>query len=82
MKQREISDQDNTIWNCVQAYSGTDSKEMAEKVAELEANGTVAVVCTPNGGAQSVRLQLAPDWLEALTDVQLLQKIQQQAKAA
>jgi hypothetical protein len=82
MKQREISDQDNTTWTCVQAYSGTGSEEMAEKIAEQEAEGSVAVVCTPNGGAQSVRLQLAPDWLDALSDAQLLQKIQQQAKAA
>jgi hypothetical protein len=71
MKQREITDQKNTTWTCVQAYAGLDSKtaEQATKLAET-ADGTVTVVCTPSGGAQTVRLKLNKDWQE-LSDEEL-----------
>ncbi|MCP2044863.1 hypothetical protein [Pontibacter sp. HSC-36F09] len=60
----------------MQAY-GTLSKENAEKAAELteDTNGEVTVVCTPSGGAQTVRLQLPKDWLEAVTDEELVDQI-------
>ncbi len=76
MAQREITDNDNITWTCVQAYSGSKGKA-AEKAAQLavDENGQVAVVCTPSGGAQSVRLQLNTDWLEQLSDEQLMEKI-------
>jgi DNA-binding protein YbaB len=72
MKQREITDQDNTAWTCVQAYAGLDSKtaEQATKLAEAE-DGTVTVVCTPSGGAQTVRLELDKEWMEGVTDEEL-----------
>ncbi|MDO6388826.1 hypothetical protein Q4E40_01720 [Pontibacter sp. BT731] len=76
MTQREVTDSENTTWTCVQAY-GTLSKENADKAAELteDTNGEVTVVCTPSGGAQTVRLQLPKDWLEALSDDELASKI-------
>ncbi|QNP54053.1 hypothetical protein H9L05_07770 [Hymenobacter qilianensis] len=72
MKQREITDESNTAWTCVQAYAGLDSKtaEQATKLAEAQ-DGTVTVVCTPSGGAQTVRLELDKDWLEELSDEEL-----------
>jgi hypothetical protein len=76
MTQREITDNDNTTWTCVQAY-GNLSKENAEKAAEIteEPDGEVTVVCTPSGGAQTVRLQLPKDWMEQLLDEELASKI-------
>lgn len=76
MTQREVTDEDNTSWTCVQAYAGLD-KEASEKAAALaeNENGTIPVVCTPSGGAQSVRLALPKNWMEALSEEELLVKI-------
>ncbi|SIT84588.1 hypothetical protein [Pontibacter indicus] len=76
MNQREVTDSENTTWTCVQAY-GTLSKENADKAAELteDTNGEVTVVCTPSGGAQTVRLQLPKDWLESVSDEELVKQI-------
>lgn len=73
---REVTDNNNTTWTCVQAYSGLNGKA-AEKAAALseDAQGQVSIVCTPSGGAQSVRLQLNTNWHEKLSDEQLLQEI-------
>ncbi|MGY2130885.1 hypothetical protein ACW9KT_01565 [Hymenobacter sp. HD11105] len=81
MKQREITAQDNTTWTCVQAYAGLDSKtaEQATKLAEAE-DGTVTVVCTPSGGAQTVRLELNKDWMDNLSDEELATAIAAESK--
>ena len=77
MTQREVTDENNTTWTCVQAYAGLD-KEASEKAAALaeHANGDVPVVCTPKGGAQSVRIALPKDWLDSLSDEELLSQIE------
>ena len=79
MTQREVTDSENTTWTCVQAY-GTLSKENADKAAELteDTKGEVTVVCTPSGGAQTVRLQLPKDWMDSVTDEELVQQIKVQ----
>jgi hypothetical protein len=76
MTQREVTDKDNTTWTCVQAY-GNLSEENAEKAAEIteDDNGDVTVVCTPSGGAQTVRLQLPKDWTEQVSDDKLVSEI-------
>jgi hypothetical protein len=76
MKQRDVTDQDNITWTCVQAYAGLNG-ETSERVTEISSDedGNVAVICTPSGGAQSVRLALSPDWAEALPDEELLTAI-------
>jgi hypothetical protein len=76
MKQREVTDQHNTTWTCVQAYAGVDSSAAAEatKLSETEA-GSVPVVCTPSGGAQTVRLELSKEWLDSLSDEELTNAI-------
>ncbi len=76
MTQREVTNSENTTWTCVQAY-GNMSKETAEKAAELseDTNGQVTVVCTPSGGAQTVRLQLPQDWMESVSDEELVSQI-------
>ncbi|AKQ44992.1 hypothetical protein TH63_04075 [Rufibacter radiotolerans] len=78
MTQREVTDQDNLTWTCVQAYAGLEDKA-AEKATELTETeeGTVTVVCTPSGGAQTVRLQLPSNWLEKTSDEELIQQISQ-----
>jgi hypothetical protein len=68
--QRDVTDQEQTTWSCVQAFSGTGDSAAARAAAERIAgeDGKVAVVCTPSGGAQSVRLELDPGWAESLSD--------------
>ncbi|GGF04482.1 hypothetical protein [Hymenobacter cavernae] len=72
MKQREVTDSHNTTWTCVQAYAGLEGKvaEKAAKLAETD-EGLVPVVCTPSGGAQTVRLELQSNWLDDLSDEEL-----------
>jgi shikimate 5-dehydrogenase len=79
MTEREVTDADGTTWSCVQAFSGTGAggaaaAAAAERVAEGE--GRVAVVATPRGGAQSVRLELPRDWHESMSDEELAAAIQ------
>lgn len=76
MQQREVTDQENTQWVCVQAFAGLN-KEAAEEAADRveTEDGKVPVVCTPSGGAQTVRLQLDRNWLESYADDQLLAAI-------
>lgn len=83
MEQREVTDQEGTTWTCVQAYAGLNGKN-GEKAAQLSetSDHKVPVVCTPSGGAQSVRLELSQDWLEQLPDDQLLANIRQARQEA
>ncbi|ALI99995.1 hypothetical protein [Rufibacter tibetensis] len=78
MTQREVTDQENLTWTCVQAYAGLQGKA-GEKAAEISESdeGTVTVVCTPSGQAQTVRLKLPSNWLEETSDEELLEKIKQ-----
>lgn len=76
MKQRDVTDDEKTVWTCVQALSGV-SGEAAEEAEEriTSDRGTVPVVCTPRGGARSVRLDLSAEWETELSDESLLEKI-------
>lgn len=62
--QREVTDEGNTKWTCVQAWAGLGEDGPAAALAERAAEDgkPLPVVCTPTGGAQSVRLSLAADW--------------------
>lgn len=76
MKQREVQDDGNITWTCVQAFAGLsdEAAELAAQRVESE-EGTVPVVCTPSGSEQSVRLQLSKDWEDRLSDEDLLREI-------
>ena len=52
--QRDVTDGEQTTWACVQAFSGTGDSAAARAAAEriASADGKVAVVCTPSGGAR------------------------------
>ena len=82
MTQREVQDEENTRWTCVQAFAGVGG-EVAEAAAERAESddGTVTVVCTPSGGEQTLRLELPSDWSERLSDDDLLSAIAE-ARAA
>ena len=71
---REVTGEDDIVWSCAQAYAGLGEGEAAER-AEDE-GGRVEVVCTPSGGAKTVRLELARGWEESLEDEALLREIE------
>jgi hypothetical protein len=76
MKQREVQDDENVRWQCVQAFAGTGGESAAQATERIESNGKkVPVVCTPSGGAQTVRLKLDLDWHQNMSDEQLIQAI-------
>jgi hypothetical protein len=76
MKSREVRDTNNVAWSCVQAFSGTNG-DAAKRAAQLskENSETVEVICTPSGGAQTVRLNLDQQWLEKISDDDLVTAI-------
>lgn len=69
---REIQDNDNVRWQCVEAYSAVAGSE------EILNDSMVTVVCTPSGGAQTVRLQLQKGWNESLSDEDLSNRIKKE----
>ncbi len=76
--EREVTDADGTTWSCVLAYAGVGEGMAAQALEERRAaeGRGVPVVCTPSGGAQSIRLELAHDWMQSLSDEALLEAIQ------
>jgi hypothetical protein len=76
---RETSDAEGITWTCIQAFAGLGNDP--EKADAARVDGTrnqVHVVCTPSGGAKSVRLELPGDWEKSLADDDLLQAIRSQ----
>ncbi len=75
---REVTDGDGTVWSCAQAYAGlSEDGEGGAAASRAESEGgTVEVVCTPSGGAKTVRLELAADWEQALDDDALVVEIE------
>jgi hypothetical protein len=59
----EVTDAEQVRWSCIEATQLADN-----------AGGAVAVVCTPSGGAQSVRLDLPLSWAD-LPEADLLAAI-------
>ena len=76
---REVSDEEGITWTCIQAFAGLGND--AEKTDAARVDGTqnqVHVVCTPSGGAKSVRIELTEDWEASLSDDDLLRAIRSQ----
>lgn len=74
---REVAGGDRITWSCVQAYAGLSDEKADEAAARAAGGGgNVPVVCTPSGGAKSVRLELPADWEESYGDDELLRAIE------
>lgn len=73
---REVTDADNTAWACIQAYAGLHTDRMNLEAGKIDdESGEVTVVCTPSGGARTVRLALPADWETGLSDEDLVKRI-------
>ncbi len=79
---REVTDTDDITWSCIQAYSGLSDSEESNEAAKVSGeDDTYWVVCTPSGGAKSVRLKLSGDWENSSSDEELLDQIKQELQA-
>jgi hypothetical protein len=73
---REVTAPDGTTWSCVAPYGGLSDGDAMPEAARVD--GTTDryhVVCTPSGGAQSVRIEVGADWESAMSDDALLAAI-------
>ena len=73
---REVNGGDGISWSCVEAYAGLSDGGGGGAAERAAAGDTLTVVCTPSGGAKTVRLELARDWETSLGDEELLRKIE------
>jgi hypothetical protein len=74
--EREVKDTDGITWTCVQAYTGLSDGIQDQNAAQVKGtDDTYWVVCTPSGGAKSVRLKLQGEWETSYSDEALLGKI-------
>lgn len=75
---REVTGGDGVRWSCAQAYAGVSGPAgQRDEAARVEgARDTYEVVCTPSGGAQTVRLELKGGWEESYSDEELLREIE------
>ena len=76
MVPREVTGADGISWSCVEAYAGLSDGGGGEAAARAAGGDRLAVVCTPGGGAKSVRLELPAGWDESFDDEQLLREIE------
>jgi hypothetical protein len=73
---REVTDQEGIVWTCIQAFAGLGNDPEKRDAAHVEGTtDNVHVVCTPSGGAHSVRVDLPGDWEGGLPDEALVERI-------
>ena len=73
---REITDAEGVTWSCIQAFAGLGNNPEKARAARVEGSGDLFhVVCTPSGGAKSVRLELPHSWEERCSDKEILEAI-------
>lgn len=76
---REVTAPDGIIWTCIQAFAGLGKDPVKAEAARVDGEANAfQVVCTPSGGAQSVRIELPGDWEQTISEEQLLDTIQAQ----
>lgn len=76
---REVTDESGTTWTCIQAFAGLGGDGDAEKARAALVAGSddrFHVVCTPSGGAKSVRVELPGGWEALVPDERLIEEIQ------
>ena len=77
---REITDSDGIIWTCIQAFSDLGKDPEKTEAARVDGKADAfQVVCTPSGGARSVRIELPGDWEQNTSNEELLDIIRDQA---
>ena len=78
---REITDDNGVTWSCIQAFAGLGNDPEKRDAARVDGSDRLRVVCTPSGGAASIRLELGDGWEAGIPDGDLLHAIQKQLGA-
>ncbi len=78
---REITDENGITWSCIQAFAGLGNDPEKTDAARVDGSDRLRVVCTPSGGAGSVRLELPDGWEAGMPDGDLLREIQKELGA-
>ncbi len=66
---RDVADADGVTWSCIQAFAGLSDAPATMDAARVEGSADrLHVVCTPSGGARSVRIELPEGWEGNLPD--------------
>ena len=70
---REVTDADGTTWSCTPAYAGLATEEgTLPEAARVEGRDDAYwIVCTPSGGAQTVRITAPAEGEGGWSDEQL-----------
>ena len=68
---RDITDTDGITWSCIQAFAGLGNDPEKASAARVKGTNRLRVVCTPSGGAASVRIELPQDWETSMPDEEL-----------
>jgi hypothetical protein len=80
---RELTDAQGIAWTCVQAFAGLGGGSDKTQAARVDGSeDRLHVVCTPSGGARSVRLELPDGWEAGLSNDELLGAIRGRLDAA
>jgi hypothetical protein len=73
---REITDDNGVTWSCIQAFAGLGNNPAKADAARVEGTADrFHVVCTPSGGARSVRIELPEGWEQSCSDEDILAAI-------
>jgi len=73
---RDVTNAEGVAWSCIQAFAGLGNDPAKTEAARVEGNpDRVHVVCTPSGGARSVRIELPIDWERSCADEDILAAI-------
>ncbi len=74
---REVTSTDGVTWSCIQAFAGLGNDPEKADAARVDGDSNrFHVVCTPSGGAKSVRLELPSGWEEGVPDEELVEAIE------
>ncbi len=73
---RDVTDAEGVAWSCIQAFAGLGNDPIKAEAARVEGGADrVHLVCTPSGGARSVRIELPLDWEQSSADEDILTAI-------
>jgi hypothetical protein len=72
---REVTDADGVTWSCAPAYAGLATDGAMPEQAKVDGTDRYTVVCTPSGGAQTVRIEVPEDWEAAWSDEEVARAI-------
>jgi len=76
---RDVKDSEGVTWTCIHAFVEVGKAPEKTEAARVEdSKNKFHVVCTPSGGARSVRIELPGNWEKSLSDDELLRAIHAQ----